>query len=66
MGSYRYCKNDDCGNGLREPTAREELLEGGQECPYCGVKQRTIKTIEEFVVELFEEIESLKEVINHG
>ena len=63
MGSYRYCRNDDCGSGLREPTAREELYEGGQVCPYCGVTQHTIKTIEEFVVELFEEIEELKKEI---
>ena len=58
MGSYRYCEY--CERGLSEPTAREELLEGGQECPHCGKKQYTIKTIEEFVIELFERLEELE------
>lgn len=58
MGAFRYCHK--CEASLGPPTPREDLLDG-QLCPRCGTKQPQCKSIEEWLVELFEDIELLKE-----
>ena len=55
MGYYHYCWN--CKEGLPEPTPREDLLDGGQKCPSCGKRQDQQKIIEEWIVELYENMQ---------
>ena len=56
MGAYKYC---DCNAPLSKPTPREDLLEG-QICTSCGNIYKGHMRIEEWLVELYEEVGELQ------
>lgn len=56
MGAFRYC---GCGAGLDKPTPRDDLT-FGQVCGQCGRNQPQYMTVEEWVIDLFDELTDLK------
>ena len=56
-----------CGKPLRIPTIRTDLLEGGQKCPFpdCHALQPIYRTVEEWLVEVAEDIEILKNEVKY-
>ena len=59
MGAFRYCR---CEHPLPKPTPREDLIED-QICPGCGEHQRSVQSRDEWIVELWEEIQEMNKSI---
>ena len=57
MGAFRYCVH--CDAPLGKPDALEDLIES-QLCGSCSKPQPPISSLEEWVVEAFDEIKALK------
>jgi len=57
MGAYKYCT--ECDAPLQPASPRDDLIDG-QTCPNCGKTQHQEKSLNEWVVDLYEELEELK------
>ncbi|MCK5610394.1 hypothetical protein KAR91_51450 [Candidatus Pacearchaeota archaeon] len=58
MGAFKYCPK--CEYPLDKPTPREDLIDG-QEYPSCDNVEKGCMTPEEWIVDLFDELEELRE-----
>lgn len=57
MGAYRYCHI--CDTAMDAPTARDELINGGQDCP-IGHRNPQTKSLKEWVVDIDERLQELE------
>lgn len=55
--AFVYCS---CGKELDTPTPEQDLSEEGPMCPNCGREYIVGKLVEEYVLELIQEVEELK------
>lgn len=63
MGSWAYCRNDECNQGFDrdEPTA-EDVMNGYWNCPACGMTQDVVGySPAELMQEMFASVKKLEE-----